>query len=207
MLEKSDLVRSVTLLSFLMIAIIVIILSFEIKDELTYTIISEIWIAVAIAMIVYHYSKKTEEHNKNTLKSIENMIRIQYTDNQWIKNEARFKIIHDLNNILDLSANIIQNAKELEIEKDAQNRSLLKISILKWQKELSKLAIKNLESKNVVSTNFFSFNDIQQIELIIQQCKIDLVFDENNTKCNYHHLESLQTFLPNTIKKYEEAMT
>jgi len=206
MLEKSDLIRSIILLIFLMISIIIIISPYVTDETFTYAIIAEIWIAVSIAMIVYHFSKKTEEHNKSTLRSIENMIKIQFTEDQWVKNEARFKIIHDFNRILEISENIIRNSKKLKIENSDEEGKKLKNQIITWQKELSLDAIKNLESNNVVSTNFFSFYEIQHIKLIVQQCKIKITFDDKNKKTNYHHLESLQTFLPNTIKKYEEEM-
>lgn len=206
MLERSDLIRSTILLSFLMVSIIIIISPYVGNQTLVYAIIAEIWIAVVIAMIVYHFSKKTEEHNKSTLTSIENMIKTQFADNQWIKNEARFKIIHDFNRILELSDNIIRNAKQWKKEEIDEERDRLKNQIIIWQQELSLDAIKNLESINVVSTNFFSFYDIQHIELIVQKCKIEIIFDDENRKTNYNHLESLQIFLPNTLKKYEKEM-
>ena len=80
----------------------------------------------------------------------------------------------------------------------------MKDQIIVWQKELNLDAIGNLESTDVVSTRFFSFNEIHYIELIVRQCKTIIIFDDENKKINYHLLERLQTFLPNIIKKYEE---
>lgn len=163
--------------------------------------------SIKLQVLLAHCSNNKSPYNKTALKSIENMIRIQFTESQWIKNEARFKIIHDFNRMLDLSENIIRNAKKLEFEELYEKRNELKIQIINWQKELSSDAIANLESKDVVTTNFFSFYEIQHIEIIVQQCKTEITFDHENKKCNYHHLQSLQTFLPNTIKKYEEEMS
>ena len=190
-----------------MIAIIIIIFPYVSGNSLTYVIIVEIWIAIGIAMIVYHFSKKTEEDNERTLNAIEKMIRYQFVENQWVRNEARFKVIHDFNKILEISRNIIENAEKWEKETQQKERDKLKIKILSDYAEFCSDAIKNLTSKKVITTAFFSFYEIQHIEMIVEECKLEITFDEQKHVCNYYHLNTIQTFLPKTIKKYEEEMS
>lgn len=206
-MEHSDLIRWIFLLSLTMISIIIIIESYAKGDTLVYTIITEIWIAVGIAMIVYYFSRKTEQINQKTLKSIEKMVRYQHVENEWIKHEARFKIIHDFKNILDTCNEIILNAEKWEHESSEEKCVKLKTEIISLNKKMTTENIKNLISKDVVSTDFFAFYEIQHINLIATLCQSPINFDEKNKKCNVYNLVTLQQQLPQTIERYEKDMS
>lgn len=206
-MDYRDLIRWIALLSLLMISIIIIIESYAKGNSLVYTVMSEIWIGVGIAMIVYYYSRKTEQLNKKTLASIEKMVRYQYVETEWTKREARFKVIHDFKNILDTCNEIISNAKKWEQESSEEKCTKLKNQIISLNKKMTTDGIRNLISKEVVSTDFFSFYEIQHISLIATLCQSPLNFNEENKKCNVYPLVTLQQQLPQTIDRYEKDLS
>ena len=206
-MNNNDLIRWIFLLSLSMISLIIIIESYAKGHSLVYSIITEIWIAVGIAIIVVYYSRKTEQLNQKTLKSIEKIVKYQHVETEWIKREARFKIIHDFKNILDACNEIILNAEKWEQESSEEKCHELKNQIISLNKKMTTDGIKNLISKEVVSTDFFSFYEIQPINLIATLCQSPLNFDEEKKKCNVYHLVTLQQQLPQTIERYEKDMS